>query len=269
MKLYTRQARNVAGLRHTYLMGVSDATGMLPEGTIFIPGYYTNSENERVLFSSHLERIFVTRSPCLEPSDCKMLPLVGTKPTDMPEDDWKWLCNKPFGTIIFSRPRDRINAAPLPALVGEGDLDGDLYFVLFDKVLIEHLKQVFDHPKMRTEMKKQENELREKHVNLCEGPKYKEDISKDDDWFEAAQNDMMNIEDHIKLNALIGKMYKLSGEIGSESPDGIWDENARSCARAFKAALDKKKHDTSLTLPSRLKLKLKKSYHPYITWTYK
>lgn len=288
---YTRRARKVDGLKHTFLMGVCDPTGMLPQGSIFIPGYCAKEEEhektnknendktknasekdkemkkERVLFSAHLERIFVTRSPCKEPTDGKLLPLVGTKPELMPDDVWEWLCNKPFGTIIFSRPKDRLNAAPLPALVGEGDLDGDYYFILFDKLLIRHLEKVFDTPRMRTEIRVQENNLRAQQVNLNEGPKFKEDISNDGDWFAAAQTKMLDVEYHAGVGKVIGTMWNLSEALAEKSEDGIWDRDARACAKASKSAIDTIKHGLGVELPSRLKNEVKESVHQYISWT--
>jgi hypothetical protein len=270
MKDYVRNSRDVACLKHTYLMGVCDPTGMLPEGTVFIPGYCTeeiNGKKERVLFSQHIKIIFVTRSPCKEPSDAKLLPLCGTKPTDMPDHVWDWLCNKPFGTIMFSRPKDRMNAAPLPALVGEGDLDGDYYFVLFEKGLIKSLEKTFDGPRMRQEVKIQENDLRAQQVNSKEGPPFKEDISKDGDWFAAAQTKMLDIEYQKNVGAVIGNMWNLSSKIAEESDEGIWDRDARACAKASKSAIDTLKHGLGVDLPSRLKLQVKESLHPYISWT--
>lgn len=258
----------MSGLKHSYLMGVCDPTGMLPEGSVFIPGYCSNEKEERVLFSSHLERIFVTRSPCKDPTDGKLLPLVGTKPEEMPRDVWEWLCKKPFGTIIFSRQKDRINATPLPALCGEGDLDGDMYFVLFDKCLIKELEPCFDGAKMQWEIKKQENELRKQQINLKEGPKFKADISKDVNWFAAAQKEILNIEYQSNVGKVIGSMWNLSEQLAKENPEeGIWDPDARACAIASRNAIDTLKHGIGVELPSRLKTKVKEKLHTYISWT--
>jgi hypothetical protein len=53
-------------------------------------------------------------SPCVEPTDAKLLPVLRTKPNEMSRDDWNFLCNEyDFGTIIFGLPRSQDNV-PIP-----------------------------------------------------------------------------------------------------------------------------------------------------------
>ena len=50
----------------------------------------------------------------------------------MPGKDWEWLHQLQFGLIIF--PRD---GRAIPPMISNGDLDGDLYFVCWDELVVE------------------------------------------------------------------------------------------------------------------------------------
>ena len=98
---YIRNARSIEHQKHTSLRGVVDPTSLLPEGHIFIPGFKDDGTGKRELFTKDLRKIFVTRSPCVEPTDAKMWPVVNIKPKRMPAETWEWLCGFKFGHIIF------------------------------------------------------------------------------------------------------------------------------------------------------------------------
>jgi hypothetical protein len=98
---YAQSARNPIKLKHGHFKGCVDPTGALPENKVFISGYTTDASNKRVLFGEAHSRIFLSRSPCLAPSDAKMVSVVGSKPEEMSMDDWNILCSYDFGTIIF------------------------------------------------------------------------------------------------------------------------------------------------------------------------
>jgi len=80
----------------------------------------------------------VSRSPCLTPDDAKLLSVVGSQPDGMRKDHWDMLCSYRFGTIIFGTPEN--NQTPMPNLIADGDLDGDLYFVLWEPTILDHLQ---------------------------------------------------------------------------------------------------------------------------------
>jgi hypothetical protein len=71
--------------------------------------------DKRVLFGSAHPKIFLSRSPCLEPTDAKLVSVVGQKPRDMSVADWSMLCSYGFGTIIF--PRARAQSVPLTSII--------------------------------------------------------------------------------------------------------------------------------------------------------
>jgi len=111
---YTRRSKKADGLRHVHLVGCTDPTGKLPKNKVFISGYTSNSNNRRELFGEVHSKIYVSRSPCMEPSDAKIVSVVGRKPKDMSTDDWKLLCSYEFGTIIFPKSS---NSTPLPCVI--------------------------------------------------------------------------------------------------------------------------------------------------------
>jgi len=123
VNLYARQSiKDPKTLKHVHLKGVIDPTGKLPENKVFIAGYTTDSDNKRQLFGKVHKKVYISRSPCMEPGDAKIVSVVGSKPKDMSVADWNLLCSYRFGTIIFSQSRE---SAPLPCVIADGDLDGD------------------------------------------------------------------------------------------------------------------------------------------------
>ena len=201
--------------------------------------------------SDCFRRLFVTRSPCLEPTDGRIVPLVQHKPSAMSDEEWQWLRDKPFGTIIFARPKNRHHAAPLPALIADGDLDGDLYFVLFDEELLPYLFRTFESKKMRGEQKELEATVRQENINLSEGPPPRRTFG-NPAWFTHAQEDMLKLDHIAGVGKLTGMLYRKSEKIGKEAKDKIWNPDARAFAKAFKQSLDAYKHGNAIELPRHL-----------------
>ncbi len=251
VKDYARRQLSLAGRKHAHLMGVCDPTGKLPEGSIFVTGYMRDARNQRIHLSELYNRLFITRSPCLEPTDGRIVPLVGRKPNAMSDKEWNWLREKPFGTVIFARPKNRINAAPLPALIADGDLDGDLYFVLFDEQLLPYLIKAFNTQRMRLEQKTLEQSVRRENINASEGPPAVSNRGPRN-WFPQAQEEMLRLEQMAGVGKLTGMMYRKSEKVGKESPNKIWDIDARAYAKAFKQSLDAYKHGNAIELPKHL-----------------
>jgi hypothetical protein len=113
------------GLAH--LKGCVDPTGALPEKKVFISGYTTDSDNSRALFGKVHTKVYLSRSPCLEPTDAKLVSVIGSKPKEMSKDDWDMLCSYEFGIIIF--PRAREGSTPLPCVIAGMNIP---YFLLCD-----------------------------------------------------------------------------------------------------------------------------------------
>ena len=97
-----------------YLTGCIDPTGALPVKKVFITGYTTDSDNMRALFGKSHPKVYLSRSPSLQPSDAKLVSVVGRKPNKMSKDDWDMLCSYEFGTIIFPLSK---GITPLPCVI--------------------------------------------------------------------------------------------------------------------------------------------------------
>ncbi len=110
-----------------------DPTGKLPENTVFIPGYTLDGNNSRELFGEVHKKVYVSRSPCLEPGDAKLLSVIGSKPEGMVMNDWDFLCSFSFGTIIFSRSRPS-----LPSMIA-GAVPNSSFFCLHFHAIVSDL----------------------------------------------------------------------------------------------------------------------------------
>lgn len=99
------------------LFGIMDETGYLEEGEIYVT--FDNS-HDRIARPPRRGPVLVTRSPALHPGDIKWVTMV-TPPKESP---LRHLRN----CIVFSQHGER----DLPSQLSGGDLDGDLYSVIWD-----------------------------------------------------------------------------------------------------------------------------------------
>jgi hypothetical protein len=100
------------------LLGIMDETGILEEGEIFI--IIDVDGDRRVISRPDGKKTIVTRSPALHPGDVQLATAV-TVPEDSPLMQLR-------NCICFSQKGVR----DLPSMLSGGDLDGDLYHVIFD-----------------------------------------------------------------------------------------------------------------------------------------
>ncbi|KAF4448632.1 hypothetical protein F53441_7981 [Fusarium austroafricanum] len=105
------------------LFGIMDETGFLEAGEVYVTYDKTHSvfNGRRVDSSLRDGQIIVTRSPALHPGDIQIVNQV-TPPLGHP---LKSLQN----CIVFSQKGDR----DLPSMLSGGDLDGDLYNIIWDQ----------------------------------------------------------------------------------------------------------------------------------------
>ena len=101
------------------LLSILDETGILKEGEVFCIADIDGVA--KVITSQRDEKIIVTRSPALHPGDIQTAVAVEV-PNESP-------LMKLRNCIAFSQkgPRD------LPSMLSGGDLDGDLYHIIFDR----------------------------------------------------------------------------------------------------------------------------------------
>ncbi|TKA65730.1 hypothetical protein B0A49_07514 [Cryomyces minteri] len=102
------------------LYGIMDETGILEEGEIYV---VTESRNRgrKVLTGG---KVVITRAPAMHPGDVQVV-----KAVDVPADS---SLNALHNCIVFSAKGER----DLPSMLSGGDLDGDLYNVIYDARLM-------------------------------------------------------------------------------------------------------------------------------------
>ncbi|CAF9923800.1 MAG: hypothetical protein ALECFALPRED_002550 [Alectoria fallacina] len=110
------------------LYGIMDESDFLQEGEIYC---YTHNEGPKLLTGP----VVITRSPALHPGDVQCV-----KAVDVPADNpLRALHN----VVVFSSHGQR----DLPSQLSGGDLDGDLYNVIYDDTLYpKRLSQPADYP---------------------------------------------------------------------------------------------------------------------------
>ena len=103
-----------------------DETGLLEEGQI-----YLQTMNKKVLTGE----VTITRSPARHPGDVQIVTAI-----DVPQ--WSPLRSL-HNCVVFSRKGDR----DLPSKLSGGDLDGDLYNIIYDESLKpQRISEPADYP---------------------------------------------------------------------------------------------------------------------------
>lgn len=224
----------IENLKHSSLVGVADPTGKLPQGTIFLPGYTSDVTNRRVLFGECHNEVFITRAPCMEGEDGKLLKVVGTKPHEMSISEWDFLCGYPFGQVVFSKVDAKFK--PLPTVVGQGDLDGDMYLVVWDETLLFALQK-------------------SKHVSVLRRWKFPIDDTESNkklppastSWLKETQKKMVETQSMRNQNDLTGKLFN-----HCMKKTDLFDEDTHFLSDAYKDSLDIRKHGGKVFLPPHL-----------------
>ena len=116
------------------LYGIMDETGYLKEGEIFC--CFLTPEGYREILVR--KNVAITRAPALHPGDVQVVNAV-----DVPEDS---PLRRLHNCIVFSQHGKR----DLPSMLSGGDLDGDLYNVIYDDSLIppELASSPADYPRV-------------------------------------------------------------------------------------------------------------------------
>ncbi|KAL3765869.1 hypothetical protein ACHAWU_005402 [Discostella pseudostelligera] len=258
---YAQSARNPIKLKHGHFKGCVDPTGALPENKVFISGYTTDASNNRVPFGEAHSRIFLSRSPCLAPTDAKMVSVVGSKPEEMSMDDWNILCSYGFGTIIF--PQSLVSMA---CIIADGDLDGDDYFVLWDERLIRQLSHCKDERTSKARALLHKLELPKKVQHSVNKATEFSPIT-DSEWLSKAQDLMLDFPMQLIASDMVSKLYNLCVEASKRDDDSVdlCDEDAVAYASAYKDAMDVQKHGGQIYLPQHLHINLPKGSRHILT----
>ena len=120
------------------LMGVVDEDGILGEDEVFVQlkrdNFRMESDNKKPTLLKLIEKVdslpeviesevYVTRNPCTHPGDIRRLKCV-----------YKPELSHLYNVIVFSSK----GARPQQDMMSGGDLDGDEFFVTWDKGLLSH-----------------------------------------------------------------------------------------------------------------------------------
>ena len=216
-KQYVQDCTKTRRPRHAWLVGVADPTGELPVGTVYVPG-----------LGIRPRQIFVTRSPCMEPDDGRMIDLVSEKPAQMSAQNWEWLENLPLSVIIFATPEPGTLA--IPPQIADGDLDGDLYLVCWN---LDFLVQLKTTP-INTRKSIPPAGKRGPH-------------DPDPNWLKKAQEKMVDAPRMVGIDKLVRALYKAATSLGP-----LHNKDVIALGRAYKDALCIGKHGGNVYLPEHL-----------------
>lgn len=117
------------------LYGIMDETNTLEEGQVYIATQLLDEYNELQHQPLIGDRVVVTRAPALHPGDVQLVTAVDVEA----ESPLKALRN----CIVFSQRGQR----DLPSQLSGGDLDGDLFHIIYDERLIpDYTHHPADYP---------------------------------------------------------------------------------------------------------------------------
>ena len=111
------------------LMGVIDETKTLKHNEVFVRIVKPYAKKEEQDFTLQGE-VYVTKNPCLHPGDIKILKAVNN------DKVFKNLSHM-VNVIVFSSLEDEKDTRPIQNQISGGDLDGDIYYVSWNKDIID------------------------------------------------------------------------------------------------------------------------------------
>ena len=227
---------------HGSLRGVADPTGKIPSNFVFIPGVHNNN-----LLS---DRIFITRQPVMVKADGCIVQVLRSKPESMTKEEYEWLLKLPFGEVVFGFPEKGMQS--MPELIADSDLDGDRFFLCWEKEILKHIKaEVLGNVPI----------VKEEPSTINEPINYEAH----EDWFSELQECLIDPSDW-EIEELMRKLYSLSKKEMKEDKERLMENpDAFSFGKGYKQALKHSKHGTQIQIPSHLWKKVPKKYRKYIS----
>lgn len=179
------------------LYGIMDETGYLQEGEIYVVTEKPPEGGKQVLTGG---KVVITRSPALHPGDIRIVRAV-----DVPDDS-------PLGQLSNCVVFSQHGARDLPSQLSGGDLDGDLYNVIFEPGLMPQrdIAEPADYPRV-------------KPVEL-DRPVTSQDMS---DFF-------VNFMETDQL----GQISIIHVQLADQRPDGVFDVDCIKLAQMASTAVD-------------------------------
>ena len=214
------------------LMGVIDETGTLKHNEVFVRIVKPFSRKEEQDFILEGE-VYVTKNPCLHPGDIKILKAVNNEKV-------RSNLNHMINVVVFSSLEDENDKRPVQNQISGGDLDGDIYYVSWNKDIIDGIVK--------------------RNVPPQEDPKYPSNnpINKCDDNNSGVMNGNNNniiLENTISMNdvilshintmkndlvPLISNLYLAHAD--NDLVNGPFNDKCRMLSDLFMIAIDSKKN---------------------------
>lgn len=179
------------------LYGIMDETGYLQEGEVYVAVERSPHGGKEVLTGG---RVIVTRSPALHPGDIRVV-----KAIDVPDDS-------PLGhlsnCVVFSQHGSR----DLPSQLSGGDLDGDLYNVIFEPGLMpqRNIAEPADYPRVAP-------------IELDR---------------EVTRKDMSDFFVKFMETDQLGQISTVHVQLADQKPDGVFDPDCIKLAGMASTAVD-------------------------------
>ena len=111
------------------LMGVIDETKTLKHNEVYVRIIKPYAKKEEQDFTLQGD-VYVTKNPCLHPGDIKILKAVNNEKV-------KQNLSHMINVIVFSALEDEKDTRPIQNQISGGDLDGDIYYVSWNKDIID------------------------------------------------------------------------------------------------------------------------------------
>jgi len=221
------------------LLGVIDETNTLEEGEVYInirqdncsPYKNSNYSENNASSSGVIEgNILVTKNPCLHPGDIKILRAVSLKSQNF--NNPNNFNNNPLyhmiNVIVFSSKGER----PVQNEISGGDLDGDSYFVSWNRDLLKSIKlkniASMEDPKNESEKSKLEKEIVKQEIKM-------KDIV--NSYIEYMKNDTI---------AMIANYHIMLADKDLEK--GAFNKECLRLANLFSIAIDAPKHGNFISI---------------------
>ena len=129
----------------------------------------------------------------------------------------------------------------IPERIAKGDLDGDLYLICWDDVILSYMKAA---PLEDREMEDDGILKTTGHPNA--------------NWLIEAQDLMMDAGKLNQMGKLTGKVYRLGEKMADSSDEGLKNADSAAMFEAYTQSLEYKKHGCEIRLPLHLHKKVDK-----------
>ena len=182
--------------------------------------------------------VLVTRSPCVHPGDIRKLKAVD-------REELSDLVN----VIVFSSMGDR----PDQNKMGSGDLDGDLYWVNWNPMLVKNYREAEPDGADIEEEPAFDDVIGVGNLfELNQAPK--DQISEDENDNRIKCID--NFANYIK-NDILGQVANLHIKIADMKRKNVYSENCKTLSKMHCQAVDGQKHDTEIDVNKFYKIRSK------------